>query len=89
MDVLGHEYNKDQWSLFIDSTKVSLKVVLLLNGNRFPSVPYAHATNMKEIYERMKHLLGKIKNDEYRWKLIGDLKVVALSLGMQLGCIKY
>jgi len=26
MEVLGHEYNPDQWRLFIDSSKVSLKV---------------------------------------------------------------
>ena len=29
MEVLGHEYNPDQWCLFTDSSKVSLKVVLL------------------------------------------------------------
>jgi len=32
----------------------------------------------------MKLLLGKIKYDEFKWKLCGDLKVVALLLGMQL-----
>ena len=34
---------------------------------------------MKEIYESMKPLLGKIKYDEFKWKLCGDLKVVALN----------
>jgi hypothetical protein len=29
MEVLGHEYNPDQWRLFIDSSKASLKVILL------------------------------------------------------------
>ena len=48
MEVLGHEYSPDQWRLFIDSSKVSLKLVLLHNGNKFPSVPLAHAANMKE-----------------------------------------
>jgi hypothetical protein len=48
MEFLGHGYNPDQWQLLIDSSKVSLKVVLFHNGNRFPSVPLAHATNMKE-----------------------------------------
>jgi len=48
IEVLGHEYNPDQWRLFIGSSKVSLKVVLLHNGNRIPSVPLANATNMKE-----------------------------------------
>ena len=47
MEVLGHEFNKDQWRLFIDSSKVSLKLVPLHNGNKFPSVPLAHAANMK------------------------------------------
>ena len=64
MEVLGHEYNPELWCLFIDSSKVSLMVVLPHNGNRFPSVPVAHAANMKESYESMKLLLGKIKYDE-------------------------
>jgi len=49
----------------------------------------AHAANMKESYESMKLLLAKIKYDEFKWKLCGDLKVVALLLGMQLGYTKY
>jgi len=43
---------------------------------------------MKESYESMKLLLGKIKCDEFKWKLCGDLKAVALLLGMQLGYTK-
>jgi hypothetical protein len=39
--------------LFIDSSKVSLKVVLLHYWNRFPSIPLALAANMKESYESM------------------------------------
>ena len=73
MEVLGHEYNPDQWRLFIVSSKVSLKVallhsgnrfllkvVLLHNGNRFLSVPLAHAANVKESYESIKLLLGRL-----------------------------
>ena len=62
-EVLVHEYNPDQWRLFIESSNVSLKVVLLHNGNSFTSVPLAHAANKKESYESMKLLLGKIKFD--------------------------
>ena len=47
MEVLGRECNPDQWRFFIDSSKVSLKAVLLHNGSKFPSVPLAHAANMK------------------------------------------
>ena len=69
--------------------KVSLRVVLLHNGNKFPSVPLANAANMKESYESMKLLLGKIKHDDYKWKLRGDQKVVALLLVMQIGHTNY
>ena len=61
MEVLGHEYNPDQWRLFIDSSKVSLPLFLLHNGNRFLSVPLVHAAKMKESYESMKLMLGKFK----------------------------
>jgi len=67
---------------------VSLKVVLIHNGNRFLSVPLAHAANMKESYKSMKLLLGKFKYGEFKWKFCGDLKVVALLFGMQLGYTK-
>ena len=77
--------NPDQWRLFIDSSQLSLKVVLLHNGNRFPSVPLAHAPNMKENYESIKLFLRKIKYDEFKWKLCGDLKVVALLLQCSFG----
>jgi len=57
---------------------VRFKIVVLENGNRFPSVPLAHAAKMKESYESMKLRLGKIKYDEFKWKLGGDLKAQAL-----------
>ena len=85
MEVLGHEYHPDQWRLFIDLSQVSWKFVLLHNGNTFPSVPLVNAASMEESFESMKRLLGKIKYEEFKWKLCGDLKVVALLLGMQLG----
>jgi hypothetical protein len=31
MEVLGHEYNPSRWCLLIDSSKVSLKVVVIHN----------------------------------------------------------
>jgi len=43
-----------------------------------------HAANMKEIYENMKLMLGKIMYGEFKWKLYDDLKVVALLLRLQL-----
>ena len=69
-EVLGHIYMPYKQCLFTDSSKVSLKVVLLHNGNKFPSVPLAHAANMNESYESMKLLLGKSKYDVFRWKSV-------------------
>jgi hypothetical protein len=54
--------------LFIDSSKLSLNVVLFHNGKKFLSVPLALAANMKEIYESMKLLFGKVKYDEFKSK---------------------
>ena len=51
VEVLFHDYNADQWHLFNDSSKVSLKVVLLHNGKRFLSVPFVHAANVNESHE--------------------------------------
>ena len=69
--------------------KSELEGGLLHDGNRFISIPLAHAANMKESYERMKLLLGRIQYDEFKWKLFGDHKVVVLLIGMQLGYTKY
>jgi hypothetical protein len=71
------------------SSRVTLKVAMLHDRKRFPFVPLAYATKMKERYENMALLLGKIQYDEFKWKLCGDLQVVALLLGMQLAYIKY
>ncbi|UYV76619.1 hypothetical protein LAZ67_14001482 [Cordylochernes scorpioides] len=89
MEALGHDHDTEEWRLFIDSSKISMKAVLLHNGNKFPSVPIAHASNMKETYENMKLLLKKIEYERYGWKICSDLKVVALLHGLQLGYTKF
>jgi hypothetical protein len=75
--------------LFIDSSEVSLEAVLLHNGSKYPSAPLAHAVNMKESYENMKLLLEMIHCEKCKWNIYGDLKVTALSLGLQLRYTKY
>jgi hypothetical protein len=75
MEVLGHQHNTPEWRLFIDSSKVSLKDVLLHNGNKYPLMPLAHAVNMKESYENMNLLLEKIHYEKYKRNICGDLKV--------------
>jgi len=44
---------------------------------------------MQKIFDSLKLLLGKVKYDEFKWKLRAGLKVVALLLGMHLGYTKY
>ncbi|ESO05353.1 hypothetical protein HELRODRAFT_171733 [Helobdella robusta] len=75
MYCLNLNYDPSEWRLFIDSSKLSLKAVLLHNGNHFPSVPIGHAAHMKETYLNMKTLLNPINYNEHKWKICGDLKV--------------
>ena len=42
MQEIGCCYDPSEWRLFIDSSKASLKAVLLHNGNEKPSIPVAH-----------------------------------------------
>lgn len=89
MASLRMEHNPQDWRLFIDSSKLSLKAVLLHNGNALPSIPVGHAVHMKESYENVKLLLKKINYEDHQWQICGDLKVIAIILGMQLGYTKY
>ena len=89
MAALNIVHDPDEWRLFIDSSKTSLKAVLLHNGNVLPSIPVGHAVHMKETYDNMKQLLRCINYDQHQWQLCGDLKVVALLLGLQTGYTKY
>lgn len=89
MTVLGLEYNAVDWRLFIDSSEHSLKAVLLHNGNQYPSVPVGYGALVKESYDTMKRILQYIKYEQHRWSICGDLKVIAVLLGMQPGYTKY
>ena len=89
MATLRITHDPDEWRLFIDSSKTSLKAVLLHNGNVLPSIPVGHAVHLKETYDNMKQLLRCIKYEQHQWQLCGDLKVVALLLGLQGGYTKY
>lgn len=53
MSELNIPYETQDWRLFIDGSKTSLKAVLLHNGNKYASVPIAYSTVLKETYENM------------------------------------
>jgi hypothetical protein len=82
-------YDPNEWRLFIDSSKRSLKAVLLHNGNELASLPLAHSVHLKETYDDMKHLLNAIRYEDHKWLVCGDLKMVAILLGLQGGYTKY
>jgi hypothetical protein len=59
MEELQLQYAPEQWRLFIDSSKVSLKAVLKHNAKKHPSIPLAHAVHIKESYANIQGLLNK------------------------------
>jgi len=85
----GIEYKKEDWRLFIDSSKTSLKGVLLHNGNIYASLPVAHSVHMKETYENLDKILHHINYTAHDWMLCGDLKVISMLLGQQKGFTKF
>lgn len=85
MRQMGMEHNAADWRIFIDSSKSSLKAVLLHVENSLPSVPIAYGIKMKETYETMKLILDSVLYGQHQWRLCADLKVVALVSGLQLG----
>ena len=87
---LGIEtYDASEWRLFIDSSKRSLKCVLLHNGNRFGSIPLAHSVHAKEDYGQVKTVLSLINYHDHEWVICVDLKMVNFLLGQQGGFTKY
>ena len=86
---MGTSYTPSEWRLFIDSSKRSLKCVLLHNGNKLASIPIGHSVQMKKTYKNMKIILDRMKYAEHDWVICGDLKVVSMLLGQQSGYTKY
>jgi len=89
MQTLNINHNPLDWRLFIDSSKLSFKAVLLHNGNTLPSIPVGHSVHNKESYENMKILMEAINYDKFKWQICGDLKVIPLLFGLQQGFTKY
>jgi hypothetical protein len=83
------EHNPSEWRLFIDSSKRSLKAVLLHIGNKKPSIPVGHSVHLRESYEDMQVLLNALNYPVHKWQICGDFKVIGLLMGMQPGFTKY
>ena len=88
LNALGCEYVSSEWRLFIDSSKASLKCVLLSNGNQYASIPIGHSVTLKESYDTMALVL-KLKYADQNWLICGDLKMICILLGKQSGYTKF
>jgi hypothetical protein len=76
MQIFGVEYKVNEWRIFIDSSKRSLKAVLLHNGNNYASLPIGNSVHLKGIYENLELVLTKIGYTAHDWMICGDLKVM-------------
>lgn len=82
-------YKDDEWRLFIDASKRSLKAVLLHITNFYASIPVGHSVKLRESYETFKLLLEKLNYSKYKWPICGDLKMITILLGQQSGYTKF
>ena len=84
-----NEYKPEEWRLFIDSSKRSLKCVLLHNSNMYVPIPIGHSTTLKEKYDAIKTVLQHIKYEHHQWVICVDLKMENFLLGQQSGYTKF
>ena len=75
--------------LFIDSSKRSLKYVLLHNRNIYGCIPIRDSVTMTEEYKNIKLILERLKYGDHQWLFCVDLKMMNFLLGQQGGYTKY
>ena len=78
-------YNSGKWRLFTDSSKRSLKCVLLYKGNKFACVPIGHSVFVKEHYLNVKMVLNKLGYNEHNWTIWLNFNMANFLLGQQGG----
>ena len=83
------QYKPGEWRLFIDSSKQSLKCVLLLNASTYAGVPIGHSVTLKESCSTVQMVLQKLCYNEHKWAICVDLKMVNILLRQQAGYVKY
>jgi hypothetical protein len=89
MQTFSIEYKVNERGIFIDSSKRSLKTVLLHNGKNYASLPTSHSVHLKESYENLELVLTKRGYTDHDWMICGGLKVLCMLLGQQAGYTKY
>jgi hypothetical protein len=66
MQTLNFNRNPLEWRLFIDSSKLSHKALILHYTNTLPSIPVGHSEHNGS-YEKMKILMEAINYDKFKW----------------------
>ena len=72
----GPQYDPNEWRLFMDSSKKSLKCVLFHNGNFLGAIPIGHSVYLKTRHEHIKVALDLLKYDNHKWVICADLEMV-------------
>ena len=75
------QYDPNDWRFFIDSSKKSLKCVLLHNENLFGALPIGYSVYLKAKHEHMKVVIDFLKYDDHKCVICVDLKMVNILLG--------
>ena len=65
MQTLSINHIPLDWRLFTDSSKLSLKAVIVHNVNTLPSIPLGHSVH-NESYENMKILIEAVNYDKFK-----------------------
>ena len=81
--------NPNEWRMFIDNSKRSLKCILLHNGNLFGRVLIGHSACLHEEHGDVKRVIELLQYDKHNWIIFVDLKMVCSLLGQQCGYTKY
>ncbi len=80
-------YDPEQWYLFIDSGKSSLKLALLHNepdvDKRKPTVVIGYSHGMPESYDNLFKALRLVRYYDHNWMIIADLKVIGILMGIR------
>lgn len=78
-------YDANEYRLFMDSGKGSLKAVLLSNGGHLKSLPLLYSTTMKESQADIEKVLECVGYFKHNWSIVCDLKMVGILLGELIG----
>lgn len=86
---LDPDFQPENYRLFADANKKFLSVCLLHNSNEKKTIPVAISRNKKENYARMRRLFNLINYPLFKFKFVGDIKMLWIVRGMTLGRSTY